>query len=261
MNGRQWLHGPSSGPERATIARLYRIRPIQPLPSPFSNRPPAGTDLSPYFRLLNKHFYLIDDPELIHEILVTRQHEFVRDTGATLLRELVGDGLITREDPRHVERRRMMQPAFHKAQIASYAQAMIQEAGRESDEWRDNEEIDAGRVMRRLTLSVVGRALFGADFRECAGEIAGVLERVLRKSARIAPFFAFFEPAVSLYRRTSPRYAKPVLRFRTWRTRSDYRTRHTRSPQAGRRPTSFHFYWRQEMKPASRSRPLTSATK
>ena len=71
-----------------------------------------------YFRILHKHVYVVDDAELIKEILVNQQHSFERDTGATLLRELLGDALITREEPLHRERRRVLQPAFHREQIA-----------------------------------------------------------------------------------------------------------------------------------------------
>ena len=158
-----------------------------------------------YFRLLNQQFYLVDHPELIHEILVTRQHSFVRDTGAALLRELVGDGLLTREEPRHAERRRILQPAFHRAQIWSYAEAMIQESRRVSGEWRNDQDLDINQAMKRLTLSVVGRALFGTDFGASADQIAFVLQRVIRKSSRIAPAFALFEPVASVYRRYVPR--------------------------------------------------------
>src|SRR5947209_9072823 len=73
------------------------------------------------FRLLYKRIYLVDDAELVQELLVTRQHEFMRDTGATLVRELLGDGLLAREEPLHRERRRILQPAFHRDQVASYA--------------------------------------------------------------------------------------------------------------------------------------------
>jgi cytochrome P450 len=76
------------------------------------------------FRILNRRIYMVDDAELIKEILVTRQHSFERDAGAKLLRELVGDSVITREEPLHKERRRMLQPAFHKEQIAGYARIM-----------------------------------------------------------------------------------------------------------------------------------------
>lgn len=156
------------------------------------------------FRILHKRIYLVDDPELIQEILVTRQHEFVRDSGATLLRELVGDGLLTREEPLHRERRRVLQPAFHKEQIASYASIMVSESARMADEWTDQKPIDIRQQMRRLTLSVVGASLFGTEFREEASRIAGILDRVVRKSTHLAPAFALIEPAALLYRRLLP---------------------------------------------------------
>src|SRR6202023_866857 len=81
-----------------------------------------------HFRVLGQRIYLVDDAELIQEVLVTRQHLFDRDNGATLLRELVGDGLLTRDEPHHKERRRTLQPAFHKAQVASYASVMARQA-------------------------------------------------------------------------------------------------------------------------------------
>jgi cytochrome P450 len=156
------------------------------------------------FRILHKRIYLLDDAPLIGEILVARQHEFMRDSGATLLRELVGDGLLTREEPQHRERRRVLQPAFHKEQIASYASVMVSEADRIADEWKDTSTIDIRQQMRRLTLSIVGATLFGAEFRDEATQIANILDRVIRKSARIAPAFALLEPAALFYRRLFP---------------------------------------------------------
>src|SRR5450755_4801565 len=104
------------------------------------------------FRVFGARVYVIDEPQLIEEILVRRQHEFGRDTGATLLRELVGDGLLTSEEPRHRERRRMLQPAFHRAQIATYAGSMVEESARLADEWAARSSIDVGSEMQRLTL-------------------------------------------------------------------------------------------------------------
>src|ERR1700756_352648 len=127
------------------------------------------------FRILGKRIYLVDDAELIREMLVTRQHEFVRDSGANLLRELVGGGLITREEPAHKERRRLLQPSFHRDQVASYAATMVRETERFSSDWQDGMTVDIRREMRRLTLSIVGACLFGADFRDSADAIANVL--------------------------------------------------------------------------------------
>ena len=126
------------------------------------------------FRVLHKHIYLVDDADLIKEILVTRQHSFVRDTGATLLRELLGDSLITREEPLHRERRRILQPAFHREQIAHYAEIMSAETARFADQWREGETIDVRLEMRRLTLAIAGNALFGTDCRQSASQVSAV---------------------------------------------------------------------------------------
>lgn len=157
------------------------------------------------FRVFGARIYIIDEPHLIEEILVRRQHDFVRDTGATLLRELVGDGLVTSEEPRHRERRRMLQPAFHRAQIATYADAMVDEAVRTAAAWNASSEIDVGIEMRRLALAVVGTALFGADLHAGADAVAAVLRRVTQRATPIAPLLALCEPLICAYRRAFPR--------------------------------------------------------
>ncbi len=164
------------------------------------------------FRVLHKHIYLVDDADLIKEILVTRQHSFVRDTGATLLRELLGDSLITREEPLHRERRRILQPAFHREQIAHYAEIMSAETARFADEWRAGETIDVREEMRRLTLAIAGNALFGTDCRQSASQVSAVLQRVTNKTRWIAPLMILFEPFFIAYRRRFPK--APSLLFR-----------------------------------------------
>lgn len=157
-----------------------------------------------YFRLLNQRIYLIDEPEWIQDILVTRQHFFVRDTGATLLRELVGDGLLTRDEPAHAERRRILQPAFHRTHLESWAAMMVAETNRAAELWQPGSTLDLAAEMKRLTLTIVGASLFGSDFRDSAGRVADVLQRVLNRGRYIAPLLALFEPLAHAYRRSFP---------------------------------------------------------
>jgi cytochrome P450 len=157
------------------------------------------------FRILNRRIYLVDDAELIKEILVTRQHSFERDSGAKLLRELVGDSMITREEPLHKERRRMLQPAFHKEQITGYARIMAEASQGMAETWIDGAELDIRFEMRKLTLDIVGRALFGADFSDSAEKMADILQRVGKRSRWLAPAFVLLEPAFDAYRRVNPR--------------------------------------------------------
>ena len=143
-----------------------------------------------YFRVLNQRIYLIDEPEWIQDILVTRQHLFLRDTGATLLHELVGDGVLTRDEPAHKERRRTLQPAFHRARIASYAEMMTAESVRAAESWQPDAKLDIAGEMKRLTLAIVGAALFGSDLSGSADRIAAVLQRVINRSQWIVPGLA-----------------------------------------------------------------------
>ena len=45
-----------------------------------------------------------------------------------MLRLLLGEGLLTSEDPLHRQMRRIVQPAFHRERIAEYASIMERDA-------------------------------------------------------------------------------------------------------------------------------------
>jgi cytochrome P450 len=168
------------------------------------------------FRVLNQQICLVDDAEIVKQILVTDQHKFVRDSGATLLRELVGNGLLTSDEPRHRERRRVMQPAFHREQVASYAKAMANETERLALAWRSADRVNIGAEMKRLTLSIVGSALFGIDFGASTARIAEILQRAIRRSAYISLALPLLEPLLVAYRRGRPK--QPSLFFRRERS-------------------------------------------
>ena len=157
------------------------------------------------FQVLNQRICLIDDADLIKQVLVTDQAKYTRDNGAIMLRELVGDGLLTSDEPRHKERRRVMQPAFHRAQIGSYAEAMVSETEQASLRWRVDQPIDIGSEMKRLTLSIVGAALFGIDFGGSTERVAAVLQRAIRRAARVSLLLPILEPWLVRYRRARPK--------------------------------------------------------
>jgi cytochrome P450 len=159
------------------------------------------------FPLGRGRIVLVDDPASIETILVSRQHDFVRDTGATLLRELVGEGLLTTEDPAHLARRRLMQPAFHRSRVAAYAEAIVDETERVTDAWDPSRAFDVGADMAQLTLAAVGRALFGADLRDEARAISAVLAGVLRRGASLGALLAFATPLLGPLHRAFPKRA------------------------------------------------------
>ncbi|GAC1311584.1 MAG: cytochrome P450 [Vulcanimicrobiaceae bacterium] len=159
------------------------------------------------FALGPQRIVFVDDPGLVEEILVTRQHEFERDTGATLLRELVGEGLLTTDDPAHLRRRRTMQPAFHRNRVAAYATTIVAETERVAAGWDLARPLDLGAEMARVALAAVGATLFGADLRSEAAAVAEVLASVTERGGSLAALLAFAAPALGTLRRAFPRRA------------------------------------------------------
>ncbi len=155
------------------------------------------------FRLGTQRIVFVDDARIVEEMLVTRQASFVRDRGATLLRELVGEGLLTTDDPQHVVRRRSMQPAFHRARVVRYAETIVRETERVMADW-PGRPLDVGAEMARIALAAVGASLFGADLRGEATRVADVLARVLARGASLAAPLAFATPLLGPLHRLFP---------------------------------------------------------
>jgi len=118
---------------------------------------------------------LLSDPELIREVLVARHREFIKSYALQRARVLLGEGLLTSEEPLHLRQRRLAQPAFHRERIAGYGSVMATYAERVAEGWRPGGEVDVAREMTRLTLSIAGTTLFGADVAGEAEEISAAL--------------------------------------------------------------------------------------
>jgi cytochrome P450 len=123
--------------------------------------------------------FLINHPDLIKDVLVTHQKQFKKGRALEQMKRLLGNGLLTSEDPFHLRQRRLIQPAFHRQQIASYGEAMTFYAAQMAARWQDGETYDMHTEMMRLTLAIVGKTLFGAEVETQASEIEGALAEVI----------------------------------------------------------------------------------
>jgi cytochrome P450 len=92
------------------------------------------------------------------------QHDaFIKGRALRLTKVVLGEGLLTSEDPLHRRQRRLALPAFHHRRIAGYAAAMVDYAARRDAEWHHGQTVDVDAEMMRLTLEVVGKTLFDAE--------------------------------------------------------------------------------------------------
>lgn len=113
------------------------------------------------FRLGTKPAYLVNTPELVREVLVTQYHAFAK--GGSLFEAaapLLGNGLLSSKGTFHRRQRRLMQPAFHHAHLASYATTMADVVATLSTSWRPGQILDVNHEMTALTIAVLSKCLF-----------------------------------------------------------------------------------------------------
>lgn len=141
---------------------LWTLRRSRRDPVAFLRRLGARGDCVP-FAFREQRVVLVSEPALIEDVLVTSHRKFVKSPALTRATRLLGQGLLTVEGPLHAERRRLVQPAFHRERLAAYAGSMVARAAVLRERWQSGVPFDMFREMNGLTLAIVGETLFTAD--------------------------------------------------------------------------------------------------
>ena len=142
------------------------------------------------YRLGRDEVWLLRHPDAIRDVLVTRQHAFVKGKGIQWAKLFLGEGLLTSEGEFHTRQRRLAQPAFHRQRIGTYARAMVDHALQSRDALVPGSAVDMHAQMMSLTLGVAAKTLFDADVRTEAPEIADALGVIIGFFPRFALPFA-----------------------------------------------------------------------
>ncbi len=196
------------GPSRWTTLRSL-------LPVPFRRFPTfLRTTTERYgnvfaFALPWRSYVFINEPVLIKEMLVTQQHAFVKSLGTRVLRLLLGEGLLTSEDPLHRRMRRVVQPAFHRERIVEYARVMERDGADFAARLRPGQAFDAHAAMTELTLRIATETLFGSDESDSAVPVAEALRLMMNE------FPAMLTPIGALRQRLPLRNTRRFWRART----------------------------------------------
>jgi cytochrome P450 len=128
-----------------------------------------------HYRFLGNLIVFVNDPEFVQQILIDQAPAFVKERTLQRMKILLGEGLITSDDPIHMRQRRIAAPAFHRQRIATYADEIVASAAEARDSWKAGEEIDANDAMMRLSLRIIARTLFDT---EVTPEILSVADEV-----------------------------------------------------------------------------------
>src|SRR5271154_5614016 len=133
-----------------------------------------------HYRFLGTPIVFINDPDYIREILVNQSSSFVKERTVRRMKILLGEGLITSDDPIHKRQRRIAAPAFHRQRIAAYGDQIVACAATQRETWRPGQQIDIAAASMQLSLEIVARTLFDtavtADIRSINDEVNTIMD-------------------------------------------------------------------------------------
>jgi cytochrome P450 len=119
-------------------------------------------------RVITWPTYMVFHPDDVKRVLQENNRNYSKDVySVNLLKPLLGQGLFTNDGPSWLHQRRLMQPAFHRKRLADFGTLMTSTTVTTLEQWRSSAErdrpLDIAEEMMRLTLRIVGEALFTID--------------------------------------------------------------------------------------------------
>src|SRR5262245_41296794 len=130
-------------------------------------------------RLRHRRVSVLVCPNVIQEVLIHRSRDFMKHFALRLNPLVLGKGLLTSEADFWLRQRRLIQPAFQKSRIATYAPDMLGAARRVLDDWQPGQRREILSEMERLALMIAGKTLFGAEAEAEAQEVRQALEYLM----------------------------------------------------------------------------------
>ncbi len=129
------------------------------------------------FRVLRRQIVLVNSPEHIRYVVVTRHDNFERKSPQMrrALEALLGDGLFISDGETWKKRRPLVADIVHKRRLPEFGETMEDAALAVAAEWAAlpaGAEIELTEEMGRLTAAIISRAVFGNNIaREAAQQV------------------------------------------------------------------------------------------
>lgn len=107
---------------------------------------------------------MVSDPELIKQVYKAPSDVLHGGEGKEVLRPVLGDySVLLLDEEAHMEQRRLLLPPFGGSRVAAYEATMRDAAAQAAEEWPLGATTEATDWMRRVTLEVILRVVFGVD--------------------------------------------------------------------------------------------------
>ena len=107
--------------------------------------------------------YVPTSADLIHEVMVAQARHFEKGRLFDRVRDIFGDGLATAAGDIHRKHRRLIQPMFHRNNIAAYGEIMSDQTRALVASWKPGDTIAADHEMSELAIAILTHTLFASS--------------------------------------------------------------------------------------------------
>lgn len=154
--------------------------------------------------IFGRHIYQLNHPALIEDFLIKDAAKHHRGIVMKRAKVVLGEGLLTSEEPLHMRQRRLAQPAFLRQRIAVYGEVIGLNAASISERWQSGEVRDLHEDMLELALRIVGKCLFDLDVQS--------REEIKKISSAVDAFMAFLPLAILPFSEQIQKLPLPVMK-------------------------------------------------
>ena len=155
-----------------------------------------------HYRAAAYHIYQLNHPDLVSDFLLKDANKHHRGIVMQRAKAVLGEGLLTSEEPVHMRQRRLAQPAFHRTRIAAYGEVIGSYADKMTRRWQSGTVVDLHAEMLELALVIVGKCLFDVD----------VQADVKKVEAAVNAFMSFLPLAVLPFSEQIQRMPIPAMK-------------------------------------------------
>lgn len=133
-----------------------------------------------YFRMAAFHFYLINHPNYVHEVLIRQGSKIEKwqrqtDTWANA----VGHSTLTMEGEKWNQHRRLLNPSFHAPVVKRYYDIVVEHTERLLNRWQDGQTYEMMFEMMRTTMGIIADIIFSVkDIERDAADLNQALTAV-----------------------------------------------------------------------------------
>jgi cytochrome P450 len=117
---------------------------------------------------------VVSKPDYVKHILQDNNKNYHKSYGYTIMKLLLGEGLLTSEGDFWRRQRRLAQPAFHRDRLAAFVKIMTDAGNTLLQKWDslpDGTTVNVSTSMMQVTVDIVCKAMFSSDVEDAVAVV------------------------------------------------------------------------------------------